>query len=158
MPLSLENHKDSQHEPHDFEETSAFDKFIYVKTWKVWGYKSPLITLQAYKAKIRNSVQDYLQTVWCPQWSIRMKATMYKEDEDGNVSNTIEESFRSCGHISLSMGHFDDYYEDFIQTILVDYNQFSANESEWKLYRVDDISIYMNHISGCDISDSESYY
>ena len=28
----LKNHKDSQHEPDDFEETSAFYKFIYVKT------------------------------------------------------------------------------------------------------------------------------
>ena len=44
-----------------------------------------------------------------------MKATMYKEDEDGNVSNTSEASFRSCGHISLSMDDFDDYYEDCIQ-------------------------------------------
>ena len=54
------------------------------------------------------------------------------------------------------MDDFDDYYEDCIQSILLDYNRFTANESEWKLCRVDYISIHLNRISGCDIPDSES--
>ena len=57
---SLKDLKDNQHKRDDFPEKSAFNKFMYQKTWKVRGVHDPLSSLQAYKSKIRNEICDYI--------------------------------------------------------------------------------------------------
>ena len=66
----LKNHKDNQHEPDDFQEKSAFNNLIYQKTWKIRGLKDPLQTLQAYQAKIRNSMNNYIKEKGAVKWHI----------------------------------------------------------------------------------------
>ena len=59
--------------PDDFKEKSAFNKLIYQKTWKVRGFKDPLQTLQAYQAKIRNSMNNYIKEKGAVKWNIWIK-------------------------------------------------------------------------------------
>ena len=49
--LASKNHINTQHEPDNFVEKSAFNRAIYHKTWKVRGMQEPLSTLNLYKAK-----------------------------------------------------------------------------------------------------------
>ena len=56
----MNKHKDKQHEPDNFQEKSAFNKFVYEKTYTVRGVHDPLSSLQAYKSKIRNDINNYL--------------------------------------------------------------------------------------------------
>ena len=49
-------HKNTEHEPDDFVEESAFQKTLYSKTWKERGIKDQSSALQAYKPKIQNII------------------------------------------------------------------------------------------------------
>jgi len=66
----LKIHKDNQHEHDDFQEKSAFNKFMFHKTWKVRGVHDPLSSLQAYESKIRNEICDYIGEKEAVEWYI----------------------------------------------------------------------------------------
>ena len=48
----MKTHKETQHEPDDFEEKSTFNMLLYEKTWKVREFKDTLSTLKLYIVKI----------------------------------------------------------------------------------------------------------
>ena len=77
----LKNHMDNQHEPDDFQ------------TWKLRGFKDPLQTLQAYQAKIRNSMNDYIKEKGAVKWHIGIKVNLYKLDKDGNMISKADPGF-----------------------------------------------------------------
>ena len=91
----FKKHKNTQHEPDHFEEKSAFDRVLYQKTWKVRGFKDPLYTLNAYKAKIRNAIHHYLQTKGPTKWYIGTEIIMHKMDKEGIIIGEIDPGFTS---------------------------------------------------------------
>ena len=139
----LKNHKDNQHEPDDFSEKSAFDKLIYQKTWRVRGSKDPLQTLQAYQAKIRNSMNDYIKEKGAVKWHIGIIVNLYKLDKDSNMISKAAPGFSSNTNISITMGNFEDLYTECKNKIMNDFAEFNANGSGWILDRVVLTSIHM---------------
>ena len=139
----LKNHKDNQHEPDNFQEKSAFNKLIYQKTWKVRGFKDPLQTLQAYQAKIRNSMNNYIKEKGTVKWHIGIIVNLYKLDKDGNMISKAAPGFSSNTNISLTMRDFEDLYTECKNKIMNDFTEFNANGSGWILDRVALTSIHM---------------
>ena len=139
----MKNHKDNQHEPDNFQEKSAFNKLIYQKTWKIRGFKDPLQTLQAYQAKIRNSMNDYIKEKGAVKWHIGMKVIMGKHDKDGNNYQQVVPGFSSNTTISLTTIDFNELYEDSTNKLMKDFAEFNSNGSGWILNRVSHISIHM---------------
>ena len=134
---------DNQHKPDDFQEKSAFNKLIYQKTWKLRGFKDPLQTLQAYKVKIRNSMNDYIKEKGAVKWYIGIKVVLYKLDSEGNVISKVVPGFSSNTTISLTMNDFEELYTECIRKIMYDFTEFNANGSGWVLDRVAFTSIHM---------------
>ena len=139
----LKNHKDNQHEPDDFREKSAFNKLIYQKTWRVRGSKDPLQTLQAYQAKIRNSMNDYIKEKGAVKWHIGIIVNLYKLDKDSNMISKAAPGFSSNTNISITMGNFEDLYTECKNKIMNDFTEFNANGSGWILNRVAHTYIHM---------------
>ena len=127
----------------DFQEKSAFNKLIYQKSWKVRGFKDPLQTLQAYQAKIRNSMNDYIKEKGAVKWHIGIIVNLYKLDKDSNMISKAAPGFFSNTTISITMGNFEDLYTECKNKIMNDFAEFNANGSGWILDRVALTSIHM---------------
>ena len=151
----LKKHKNAQHEPDHFEEKSAFDRVLYQKTWKVRGFKDPLYTLNVYKAKIRNTVNNYLQTKGPTKWYIGMEIIMHKMDKEGKIIGEIDPGFTSNMKTTLHMWNFDELYNECSEKIMKNFVEFNANGSGWILSRVRLISVHMHLIPGINVDDVE---
>ena len=134
-------HKKTQHEPDDFYVESAFNNTFYNKIWKVRGYKDPAVTLQAYKAKIRNTIQHYLETKGRMKWYLGMKVIMVKYAPDGETKEKADPGFTSRPRTTSVLWDFDTIYKEAAAKIVEDFLEFNANGSGWILERVANISI-----------------
>ena len=144
----LKKHKNAQHEPDHFEEKSAFDRVLYQKTWKVRGFKDPLFTLNVYKAKIRNAINNYLKTKGPTKWYLGTEIIMHKIDKEGRIADEIDPGFTSNMKTTLHMWNFDELYNECSEKIMKDFVEFNANGSGWILSRVSLISVHMHLIPG----------
>ena len=161
----LKNHKDNQHEPDDFQEKSAFNKFMYQKTWTVRGVHDPSSSLQSYKSKIRNEIRDYIGEKEAVKWYIGMKVSMHKYDKDGNIYEEAHPGFTSSPNISPTLMNFDIVYKENHDKIVNDFVAFNANGSGWILNRVNSVSLHMMQYStgevtadyDCDSDDVSVY-
>merc|ERR1711947_1883 len=106
------------------------------KTWRVRGSKDPLQTLQAYQAKIRNSMNDYIKEKGAVKWHIGLIVNLYKLDKDSNMISKAAPGFSSNTNISISMNDFEDLYTECKNKIMNDLAEFNANGSGWILDRV----------------------
>ena len=155
LQKELKNHMNMQHEPDNFVEKSAFNRAIYHKTWKVRGMQEPLSTLNLYKAKIRYSINHYLETKGPTKWYLGMEIIMHKRDKEGNIVQEADPGFTSNTNTSLHMWNFDELYNECSEKIMNDFVQFNANGSGWILSRVRLISVHMHAIPGINVDDSE---
>ena len=151
----LKKHKNAQHEPDHFEEKSAFDRVLYQKTWKVRGFKDPLFTLNVYKAKIRNAINNYLKTKGPTKWYLGTEIIMHKIDKEGRIADEIDPGFTSNMKTTLHMWNFDELYNECSEKIMKDFVEFNANGSGWILSRVRLISVHMHLIPGINMDDIE---
>ena len=149
--MDLKKHKNAQHEPDHFEEKSAFDRVLYQKTWKIRGYKDPLDTLNVYKAKIRNTINHYLQTKGPTKWYIGMEIIMHKMDKEGKMTDEVVPGFTSNMKTTLHMWNFDELYNECSEKIMKNFVEFNANGSGWILSRVRLISVHMHLIPGINV-------
>ena len=154
--MDLKKHKTTQHEPDHFEEKSAFNRVLYQKTWKVRGLKDPLSTLNVYKEKIRNTINNYLQTKGPTKWYIGMEIIMHKIDKEGKITNEIDPGFSSNMKTTLHMWNFDELYNECSEKIMKNFVEFNANGSGWILSRVRLISVHMHLIPGINMDDIEN--
>ena len=143
----MKKHKDNQHEPDNFQEKSAFNKLMYEKTYAVRGVHDPLSSLQAYKSKIRNDINNYIDEKEGVKWHIGMKVSMYKMDKEGNILEQVTPGFTSKTAISATMLNFDSVYKEHQEKIVNDFVAFNANGSGWVLDRVSEICLHMVHYS-----------
>ena len=118
-------------------------EIMKMKTWKIRGFKDPLQTLQAYQAKIRNSMNDYIKEKGAVKWHIGIKVNLYKLDKDGNMISKAAPGFSSNTNISLTMNDFEELYTECTNKIMNDFAEFNANGSGWILDRVALTSIHM---------------
>ena len=159
----MNKHKDNQHEPDNFQEKSAFNKLMYEKTYTVRGVHDPLSSLQAYKSKIRNDINNYLDEKEGIKWFIGMKVTMHKLDKEGNILEQITPGFTTNPTISSNLMNFELLYDEHHDKIINDFVSFNANGSGWILKRVYSISLHMMQYStgGAieeDSDDSDDVY
>ena len=136
----MKNHKKTQHEPDDFYVESAFNNMFYNKTWHVRGHKDPTMTLLAYKAKIRNTIQHYVNTKGPMKWYLGMKVIMIKYAVNGEIAEA-DPGFTSRPQITTTLWNFDTLYTEAGTKIVTDFLEFNANGSGWILERVENISI-----------------
>ena len=107
----MKRHKNTQHQPDDYYEQSAFDKLIYNKTWRVRGIIDPMMALTIYHPKIKNTIQHYLSEQGPMKWYIGMKVIMVKMDGDGKQVGQIDPGFTSHPRITPMMSNFDEGYK-----------------------------------------------
>ena len=147
----MKRHKDTQHQPDDYFEKSAFNKLLYEKTWKVRGIIDPMIALTMYHPKIKNTVQHYLNEKGPMKWYIGMKVIMKQMDytNDGKQVGQIDPGFTSRPRITSVMYNFNEGYNTAREKIEKNFVEFCANGSGYILDRVALVSV---HIAGYDIS------
>ena len=104
----MNKHKIAQHEPDHYEEKSVFNRLLYQTTWKVRGMKDPLHTLNVYKEKLNNAINNYLQTKGPTKWYIGMEIIMHKMDKEGRISDEIDPGFTSNVKTTLHMWNLDE--------------------------------------------------
>jgi hypothetical protein len=151
----MKRHKDTQHQPDDYYENSAFNKLIYDKTWKVRGIIDPMMALTMYHPKIKNTIQHYLHEKGPMKWYIGMKVIMKMMDysDDGKQVGQIVPCFTSRPRITAMMYNFDEGYNAARQKIEKNFDEFLRNGSGYILDRVDLVSV---HIAGYDLSPQTS--
>ena len=148
----MKRHKDIQHQPDDYYENSAFNKLIYDKTWRVRGIIDPMMALTIYHAKIKNTIQHYLNEKGPMKWYIGMKVIMKKMD-NGKLFGYIDPGFTSRPRITPMMSNFDEGYNIARQKIDKNIEEFLRNGSGWIVERVALVSL---HIAAYDISPETS--
>ena len=136
----MDNHKKNQHEPDDFYVDSAFNDTLVKKIWKVRGIKDPTLTLQAYNAKIRNTIQHYLDTKGHMKWYLGMKVSMIKYEYDGEIA-TANPEFTTRARSTSMLWVFDMIYKEAGAKIIEDFIEFNQDGSGWILGRVENISV-----------------
>jgi hypothetical protein len=124
----MKRHKDTQHQPDDYHEESAFKKLFYDKIWRVRGKIDPLSALQVYKPKIKSTIQHYLNEKGAMKWHIGMRVIMKKMDytDDGKQVGQFDPGFTSKPRITAMMFNFDEGYntarekieKNFVQMVL----------------------------------------
>ena len=151
----MKRHKDTQHQPDDYHEESAFKKLIYNKIWRVRGKIDPLSTLQVYKPKIKKTIQHYLNEKGAMKWHIGMKVIMKKMDytDDGKQIGQIDPGFTSNHRMTAMMFNFDDGYNTAREKIEKNFLEFCANGSGWIFDRVDLVSV---HIAGYELASQKT--
>jgi hypothetical protein len=151
----MKRHKDTQHQPDDYYENSAFNKLIYDKTWRVRGIIDPMMALTIYHPKIKNTIQHYLHEKGAMKWYIGMKVFMKKMDysDDGKQVGQVDPGFTSHPRITAMMYNFDVGYNIARQKIEKNFDEFLRNGSGYILDRVDLVSV---HIAGYDLSPQTS--
>ena len=152
----MKKHKNNQHEPDNFQEKSAFNKLMYEKTYTVRGVHDPLSSLQAYKSKIRNDINNYIDEKEGVKWHIGMKVSMYKMDKEGNILEQVTPGFTSNPTISSNLMNFELLYDEHHDKIINDFVSFNANGSGWILKRVYSISLHMMQYSIGGAIDEDS--
>ena len=115
------------------------------------GYKDPLDTLNVYKAKIRNTINHYLQTKGPTKWYIGMEIIMHKMDKEGKMTDEVVPGFTSNMKTTLHMWNFDELYNECSEKIMKNFVEFNANGSGWILSRVRLISVHMHLIPGINV-------
>ena len=148
----MKRHKDTQHQPDDYHDNSAFDKLIYDKTWRVRGIIDPMMALTIYHPKIKNTIQHYLSEKGPMKWYIGMKVIMKKMD-NGKLTGYIDPGFTSRPTITPMMQNFDKGYHDARQKIDKNIEEFLRNGSGYIVDRVDLMSL---HIAGYNLSRQPS--
>ena len=129
----MKKHKDIQNERDNFKERSAFNKLLYHKVWALSGAHDQLSALQAYKQKIRNSFEDYINEKGAAKWYIGMKVIMHKHNKDGNNYQQVVHRFSSNTTISLTTIYSNELYEECNEIFV---------GSRWILNRVSHIYIH----------------
>ena len=129
---------------------------MYEKTYTVRGVHDPLSSLQAYKSKIRNDINNYLDEKEGIKWFIGMKVTMHKLDKEGNILEQITPGFTTNPTISSNLMNFELLYDEHHDKIINDFVSFNANGSGWILKRVYSISLHMMQYSTGGAIDEDS--
>ena len=150
----MKNHKDTQHEPDDFEEKSAFNQLLYQKTWKGRGFKDPLSTLGLYKAKISNTLKHYLKTKGAMKWYMGMQVVLHKMNSEGVILQEARPGFTSNPRNSLSMIDFEELNAESSNKIMNDFVRYNANGSGWILSIVQLISVHIYCYSPFSTNDN----
>ena len=76
----MKKHKTTLNEPDDFIENSAFNKLMYDKTQKIRGVKDQIATFKSDNAKVRNSIEHYIEMKGPLKWYIGIQVKLYKGD------------------------------------------------------------------------------
>ena len=160
VAAQLKKHRLASHEPDVYDEESAFDKTLYKKTWKIRGFKDPLSVLASYKAKIKNTISDYLEKKGQMKWYIGLIVKLIKINKDGDKIDNASPGFSGTTNTTLHLWNFEDSYDISVKKIMNDFIEFNANGSGWILERVENLSIniarYHPTATYSDDSDDES--
>ena len=116
------------HPPDHYTEESTINrKFVNIK-FKIKDQTSPMQTLENYRGKVKNILKCELEDKKMLKSHITMKIRMSKVDQDHEIIET-DAGFNGGTEHLLAEHDIDEFYDDSMNNILEDFQEFNENGS-----------------------------